>query len=188
MRYLIDDLTEGGSAPTDSVLNDYLQKHKEIYTQEPSVTFTHVFVDASTRNDNAAKEMADKLKAELNSRGARFNDAPRYGERFPFHENYVERTLDYVRSHFGDEFTAALSRIATSENRWAGPVKSTYGYHLVLLTSRTEARLPELNEIRAQVEEDWLRDRTHTARNQGMRRLATEYTVVRKDLEDKNEK
>jgi hypothetical protein len=48
--------------------------------------------------------------------------------------------------------------------------------------------LPELNEIRAQVEEDWLRDRTHTARNQGMRRLATEYTVVRKDLEDKNEK
>ena len=188
MRYLIDDLTDGASAPSDAVLNDYLQKHRDIYTQEPSVTFTHVFVDASTRGDQAAREIANKLKGELEARGARFNDAPRYGDRFPFHENYVERTLDYVQSHFGEEFVAQLSKIATSESRWSGPLKSMYGYHLVLLTSRTEARLPELSEIRAQVEEDWLRDRTHAARSQGLSRLASEYTVERKDLEDKSAK
>jgi hypothetical protein len=188
MRYLIDDLTEGGGAPTDAVLNDYLQEHREIYTQEPAVTFTHVFVDPSTRGDRATKEMADELRCELNARGARFNDAPQYGDRFPFHENYVERTLDYVQSHFGAEFVAQLSKITPSENRWRGPLKSMYGYHVILLTSRTEARLPELKEIRAQVEEDWQRDRTQAARNQGLSRLAGEYTVERRDLDSKSAK
>lgn len=188
MRYLIDDLTEGGSAPSDAVLNDYLQKHRDVYLQEPSVTFTHVFVDASTRGNQAAKEIALKLKGELQARGARFNDAPRYGDRFPFHENYVERTLDYVQSHFGAKFVAQLSKIQASGNRWDGPLESMYGYHLILLTSRTESHLPELNEIRAQVEEDWLRDRTHAVRNQGLSRLASEYTIERKDFEAKSAK
>ena len=185
MRYLIDDITEGGGAPSDAVLSDYLRKHKEIYTLEPSVTFTHVFGDASTHGDKAAKEMAERLKGELNSRGARFNDAPQFGDRFPFHENYVERTLDYVQSHFGTEFVSELVKIAPSERRWSGPVRSMYGYHVILLTARTEARLPELSEIRKQVEEDWLRDRTQSARSQGLNRLAHEYTVERRDLDEK---
>jgi hypothetical protein len=59
-----------------------------------------------------------------------------------------------------------------------------HGYHIVLLTSRTDARLPELNEIRAQVTEDWARDRTQRARTQGLKRLASEYTIERKDLDE----
>src|SRR5262249_31075587 len=106
MRYLIDDLTEGGEAPSDAVLSDYLQKHKDIYVLEPSVTFTHVFVDTSVHGERAAKEIAERLKAELDSKGAGFNDAPQFGDRFPFLVNYVERTLDYVTSQFGAEFVS----------------------------------------------------------------------------------
>ena len=131
--------------------------------------------------------MAERLKAELNSRGAGFNDAPQFGDRFPFLENYVERTQDYVTSHFGAEFISELEKVAPSEKRWSGPLRSMYGYHVVMLTSRTEARLPELDEIRAQVAEDWQRDRTQGARSQGLSRLASEYTIERKDLsEEKN--
>ncbi len=183
MRYLIDDITEGGGEPSDAVLNDYLQKHRDIYTLEPSVTFTHVFLDASLHGDKSARAMAVRLRDELHSRGARFNDAPQFGDRFPFHENYVERTLDYVQSHFGPEFVREIAKVTLSERRWSAPVRSMHGYHLVLLTSRTEARLPELNEIRAQVAEDWERDRTQAARSQGLSRLASEYVVIRKDLD-----
>jgi hypothetical protein len=188
MRYLIDDLTEGGDAPGDAVLADYLQKHKDIYTLDPSVTFTHVFVDSSVHGDKAAKEMAERLKTELNSRGAAFNDAPRFGDRFPFHQNYVERTLDYVQSHFGSEFVTELAKIAPSEKRWSGPLRSMYGYHVIMLTSRMAARLPELDEIRAQVAEDWQRDRTQGARSQGLSRLAGEYTIERRDAAEEGSK
>jgi hypothetical protein len=182
MRYLIDDITEGGDAPSDAVLNAYLQKHKDIYTLEPSLTFTHVFVDSSLHGNKKALEMAERLKHDLNSRGARFNDAPQFGDRFPFHENYVERTVDYVQSHFGPEFLSGIAKITPSEMRWNGPVRSMHGYHLILLTSRSEARLPELNEIRAQVAEDWERDRTQAARSHGLSRLASEYIIERRDL------
>src|SRR5262245_14961514 len=80
MRYLIEDVTEGGAAPDDAVLSQYLFKNKEIYTLEPSVTFTHVFVDAGVRGDKSARQMAERLMIELNSRGAGFDDAPRFGD------------------------------------------------------------------------------------------------------------
>jgi hypothetical protein len=183
MRYLIDDLTDGGGAPDDAVLNEYLQKNREFYTVEPSVTFTHVFLDSSVHGDQKAKEKAERLKVELNSRGAGFNDAVQFGDRFPFLLNYVERTFDYVESQFGAEFVSELKKLAPSEKRWSGPLRSMHGYHLVLLTARTEARLPELREIRTQVEEDWKRDRVEKARSLSMGRLADEYTIERRDLD-----
>ena len=182
MRFLIDDITEGGSSPSDVVLNEYLQKHKEIYTIEPSVTFTHVFVDSTLHGDAAARSMAEKLKTELNAKGVAFNDAPQYGDRFPFMQNYVERTPDFIRSHFGAEFAAEIAKTQSSEKKWAGPIRSMHGYHLVLMTSRTPSRLPLLSEIRAQVAEDWERDRTQVARSKGLEHLASEYTIERRDL------
>jgi hypothetical protein len=182
MRYLIDDLTETGNAPDDAVLNAYLQKHKDIYTQEPSVTFTHVFVDSTQHSDPEARGIAEHLKADLNARGAAFNDAPQFGDRFPYFQNYVERTVDYVQSQFGAEFMAELAKLTPSDKKWVGPIRSMHGYHVVMLTSRTKARLPQLKEIRDQVAEDWERDRTEFARSKGLNKLASEYKIERKDL------
>ncbi len=188
MRYLIDDLTEGGTAPDDAVLNDYLKKHKDIYTLEPSVTFTHVFVDSTLHSDSDAKQMAERLKAELNARNAAFNDAPQFGDRFPYFQNYVERTLDYVQSHFDAGFVAELAKLTPTDKKWSGPIKSVHGYHLVMLTGRTSAHLPELKEIRAQVAEDLQRDRTENARSKGLSRLANEYKIERRDISPGNSK
>ena len=63
-----------------------------------------------------------------------------------------------------------------------------HGYHVVMLTSRTSARLPGLKEIRDQVAEDWERDRTEFARSKGLNKLASEYKIERKDLSSENPK
>jgi hypothetical protein len=47
----------------------------------------------------------------------------------------------------------------------------------VLLTSRSEGRVPELREIRTQVEEDWIRDRKEKARVQALHELAGQYVI-----------
>jgi hypothetical protein len=192
MRYLIDDLTEGGGppgggAPDDATLDQYLQKNREVYTVASSVTFTHVFLDSSLHGDRAAKATAREVQLQLNSQHAAFNDAPRFGDRFPFLQNYVERTFDYVSSHFGEEFVSALKDMAPSQ-KWSGPIHSIHGYHLVLLTARAEARMPELDEIRTQLEEDWKRDRAEAARSFSMNRLAREYTIRQQGLAADREK
>jgi hypothetical protein len=130
--------------------------------------------------EKAAKELAERMKVQLNSTHAAFNDAPQFGDRFPFLQNYVERTFDYIASHFGKEFAAQIQKLTPSQTQWVGPIRSEYGYHLVLITSRAEGRSPQLQEIRAQVEEDWLRDRKDKARALSLHELASQYTIKRK--------
>jgi hypothetical protein len=185
MRYLMDDLAETGGSPSDATLQAYLDKNKEQYVIEPSVTFTHVFADSSVRGDKGAREFAEQLKVRLTAAHASFNDAPQYGDRFPFLQNYIERTNEFVGSHFGPEFVSELKDIGPAETRWVGPIKSMYGYHVLLVTGRTEARVPELREIRTQVEEDWARDWMDTAREQSIHHLLGQYKIERKDLEAK---
>jgi hypothetical protein len=180
MNFLIEDLADSSSNPTDAELDEYLKKNQAQYVIEPSVTFTHVFADASMHGEKAAKELAERMKVQLNSTHAAFNDAPQFGDRFPFLQNYVERTFDYIASHFGKEFAAQIQKLTPSQTQWVGPIRSEYGYHLVLITSRAEGRSPQLQEIRAQVEEDWLRDRKDKARAQSLRALADQYTIERK--------
>ena len=179
MRFLMDDLVNTGGTPDDAVLTDYLHRNKERYLVQPSTTFTHVFTDASTRGDAGARTQAERLTVQLNATHARFSDAPGYGDRFPFLQNYVERTADYIASQFGEEFVAALARIPPSETTWVGPIKSTHGYHVVLVTGKADGRLPALSEIRQQVQEDWALDRGERARARAMKQLAGQYTIDR---------
>lgn len=53
---------------------------------------------------------------------------------------------------FGAEFYADLDDI--SDNVWAGPVRSGYGLHLILVIGREPTALPELAEIRDKVLKD----------------------------------
>jgi hypothetical protein len=184
MRYLMDDLAPAGS-PTDEVLRLYLDKNKELYAIAPSITFTHVFADSSLHGDRGARELAEQLKVRLNAAHAAFNDAPRYGDRFPFLQNYVERTFDFVESHFGAEFASVLKRVSSSDTQWIGPVRSEYGYHLLLITGRSAYHVPQLQEIRSQVEEDWARDWMDSSRAQSVRHLIGQYTIERQDLDGK---
>ena len=111
MNFLIEDLADTSGTPSDAELEEYLKKNQAQYVIEPSVTFTHVFADSSVHGEKAAKELAERLKVQLNSTHAAFNDAPQFGDRFPFLQNYVERTFDYIASHFGKEFAAEIQRL-----------------------------------------------------------------------------
>jgi len=180
MNFLIEDLADTSGTPSEAELEEYLKKNQAQYVIEPSVTFTHVFTDSSVHGEKAARELAERLKTQLNSAHAAFNDAPQFGDRFPFLQNYVERTFDYIESNFGKEFAAQIRKLTPSQTQWVGPIRSEYGYHLVLLTSRSEGRAPQLQEIRTQVEEDWIRDRKQKARTLSLRELASQYNIERK--------
>jgi len=121
-----------------------------------------VFFDAERRGAKIAHADALRAQHELDQAGAGFNDAAGRGDHFPFLKNYVDRTFDYVGSHFGSEFAARLATLSPSP-RWQGPFRSAYGEHIVLLTQRTERSYPKLEDVREQVEQDYLRERSSAA-------------------------
>jgi hypothetical protein len=177
LEFLLEDLGAEGAADEAS-LAEYFAANSEAYALEPAVTFTHVFFDADRRSEAGAEAAAREAVLALTAEAADFNDAPGRGDRFPFLSNYVERTLEYVASHFGEGFAVELGRLAPAAGAWAGPVRSAYGWHAVLLTRRSERRLPALEEVRDAVERDFLQERAEAARAEMTRSLRARYRVV----------
>ena len=77
---------------------------------------------------------------------------------------------------FGEEFGRKVFEL--EPGRWQGPVESGYGLHLVLVTELKPARLPELAEVRDQVEREWLFKRKTEMQEALYEKLRERYTVV----------
>ena len=175
--FLIDGAEDAAQPPTDAELEAFYAANREDYAAPPELTFTHVFIDDEKRRADGQGE-ANRLLARLNGRGAQFNDAPAYGDRFPFLQNYVGRGLDFVANQFGRDFAATLVDLKPAET-WQGPIRSDYGWHLVLLTDSKRGGVPPLAEIRDQVASDFLAGEMGARRQQAIDELLEQYRIVR---------
>jgi hypothetical protein len=167
LEFITEGFTESSVGPDPVAVERYFADHVSDYYVEPYVTFTHVFFETEDRPRQEAYARADKKLAELNRESTPFSDAPKHGDRFLYHVNYVERTPEYVVSHFGAAMAKAIFELEPNEFVWRGPFDSPYGVHLVLLTTNEPGRTPELSEVEGRVAEDWrrhvIRERTEAA-------------------------
>jgi hypothetical protein len=145
------------------------------------VTFGHVFVrdpGALTADpSSSAAARAESLRAALDEEEADFDGARARGDRFLYHRVYVDRTLDEVRAHFGPEMASSLERLRPEPARWQGPIASQHGWHVVLLTRRTEARVPSFKEIRGTLAEALRRERREASLERGLDEIVGAYEV-----------
>ena len=157
LEFITEGFAEASVQPDDAALQRYFDANKADYYVEPFVTFTHVFFETEDRPRDEARAAAQKKLVELNRKAVPFSDAPKHGDRFLYHVNYVERTPEYVASHFGPEMAKAVFALEPNDFTWRGPFESPYGVHLVLLITNEPGREPELAEIEGRVREDWRR-------------------------------
>ena len=176
MDYLAQGFYDEAEAITEDDLRNYYAEHRDEYKKPASATFTHVFVSSERHGVDQAQAIAAKLQQTLNSEAVPFENAPRYGERFLYNRNYVNRDDDEIGSHFGDEFEQQLFAFETGEE-WQGPVQSTYGWHLVLLVKNTPAYIPPLEEIAANVFADAQRQQQQQVKRQAIDKLMAKYQI-----------
>ena len=150
MEFLAEGTAPAEASFTTSELEAYFQRHRENYTVPAAVTFTHVFYSAE-RHGDAVDQLAEDMLVILTQNRVRFDQAPGYGERFPYQLNYVESTQEEVASHFGEEMAEAVFSLEPDKTRWQGPFRSKFGLHLVLVTRAQAARLPALVEVQDQL-------------------------------------
>jgi len=154
LEFITEGFAEAAVDVDRSALQRYFDANKADYYVEPFVTFTHVFFETEDRPREQAHAAAEKKLLELNRDGVPFADAPQHGDRFLYHVNYVERTPEYVASHFGVPMAKAVFELEPNDFIWRGPFDSPYGVHLVLLTTNEPGRDPELAELEDRVRED----------------------------------
>ena len=157
LEFITEGFAEAGAKPDEASLQRYFDEHASDYYVDPFVTFTHVFFDTEDSPREKAQAAAEKKLAELNRESTPFTDAPKHGDRFLYHVNYVERTPDYVISHFGAPMAKAVFELEPNDFVWRGPFDSPYGVHLVLLITNEPGREPTLAEIADRVREDYRR-------------------------------
>ncbi len=182
VEFITEGFAEASTVIDEAELQRYFEQHIEEYYVEPYATFAHVFFETEDRPRAEARALAEAKLLELNGKNVHFSEAPRHGDRFLYHVNYVERTPEYVASHFGPDMAKALFALEPSESTWAGPFDSPYGVHLVMLTNRAAGRKPALDEIRTRVEDDAGRARVRKGTAEAISGIVDAYDVEIREI------
>ena len=150
MEFVTDDIA-ARVLPTDDELKSYLEAHPDKFHLEQQFTFRQLYLNPKKHAENLAHD-AEQLLNELNHANDEV-DLAAMGDPFLLDNNFVAMSASEVTKQFGEKFTAKLSEI--SPGRWQGPVETGYGLHLVLVSERTQAHLPPLEDVREVVRREW---------------------------------
>ncbi len=145
--------------PRDQELRAFFQERQEEYRVPPRISFSHVYFNTDRRGP-AAEEDARRALAELRAATPPPRRAPERGDRFMLQHDYALRSPLEVQQLFGARFAERLFEL---ELGWHGPVVSGYGIHLVYVGERVEGRIPEYEEVRDRLVNDYNRMRRDRA-------------------------
>lgn len=173
-------IAEGSAAAIelqDGAAERHYEQNPDDYYIEPAITFTHVYFDRRRRGAEAARALAAAKRDELNQQEAPLAAATSHGDRFLYHVNYVERTPEFVASHFGAEMAAQLFAQPAGTHRWRGPFESKHGFHVALVTANSPGRLPEFAEVAERAAKDARRRLVREHRDAAVQAIVNRYAV-----------
>ncbi len=128
-------------------LQAHLEANPDRFRKPGRIAFRQVFVDPE-RHREGVDEAVAALRRQLDA-----GTAPQsLGDRTLLPGELSESPLANVERVFGATFAEALKTMAT--RRWAGPVASPFGLHLVWIETRIPPRDPQLDEVRDAVLSD----------------------------------
>ena len=154
LEFMAED-TIDATPPTDADLQAWLAAHPDTFRLEPEIAFRQVYLNPERRG-TSVEEDARRLRERLSSSGS-VRAAEALGDSVMLPHDVPRSTRTDVARQFGDEFAAGILTVATGQ--WIGPVRSSYGVHLVYVREREDARLPALADVRLLVEREFTADR-----------------------------
>jgi len=174
MEFLAEDVSKL-EVPQSGELKVWFEKNKERFAQPPRVSFRHIYFSPDRRGA-AARADAEGALGRLAGKPI---DAPAVaaaGDPFMFQQYYGDRSFDEIARQFGPQFARAL--LDVKPGAWEGPVASGYGWHVVFAESLTPQRIPEFEDIEAEVKSAWVEDRRIEVRARLYEAMLARYEVV----------
>jgi hypothetical protein len=174
MEFLIADVSLPAE-PAEEDLRAHYRSNAERYIEPTSLSFSHVFFSPDERGDRVELE----ARAALDTLRRLQADAPRadgYGDSFMLRARYEDASVDTIARDFGRDFAARIAELAPG--RWQGPIASGYGLHLVYISDVEPKRLRGFEEVRQQVENDYLYELRRSANDAAYLELREGYEIV----------
>lgn len=166
--------------PDERQLQAYLDANPQDFQVEPRLTLRQVYFSRDRRGADAEQD-AGQLLQRIQTDGP-LGDFEQFGDPLPLPSRIEDLRESDLARLFGREFTEGLQGVETG--RWAGPVASGFGAHLVFIEERKDGRVPALDEVRDAVQRDWLSQQRRDAVDGLYRRLAENYEIEIEPLFD----
>ena len=166
INFAMGKVLEGVKPATEEEIKAYYEENKDKFTKGESVNASHILVD----NEEKAKELLN----QINSGDISFEDAARANSSCPSKEN-GGNLGEFTRGQMVPEFDQAVFEMNVGEV--AGPVKTQFGYHLIKLNEKNEAKVYGLDEIKDQLKEMAMKEKQQKAYQSKLNQLKILYPV-----------
>ena len=173
MELLVEDLA-ASATPADTELQQYLEDNREKFREDTRIAFSHVYLDPERRRDTLDDDF-DELLDQLAMAG-KAEILEDYGDAIMLSRTYPLTPAVVIDRQFGQGFAEQMVNMAPGT--WRGPVRSSYGVHLVRVDEIEQGYDPPLADIRAAVERELTAVRRRDMLEKTYARLRQKYTVV----------
>ena len=139
-QFLVNNLPDEDFS--EEILYSFYNKNKHFYIDDAKITFSHIFF----RNIDE-KTIAD-LIYYIQTQDEQFfkNNLSNKVSIFPYQKNYAQRSESFIRGHFSEKTTKEIFALKSS-SKWQGPIKSPYGFHIIKLSSISEAKQRTYDDV-----------------------------------------
>jgi hypothetical protein len=153
----------------ESELRTFFDANANKFRVEPRISFRQVFLSSKRSNPKAD---AEALLPQLVASGPNVVGG---GDPMLLPETFGLTPLSQIDAQFGEGFASELSKVAPGH--WAGPLKSAYGFHLVLVTAAQPSQFPPFEEVRNGVQREWFAARRAAVLDEEYQKLQANYHV-----------
>jgi parvulin-like peptidyl-prolyl isomerase len=147
LKFLVDD-TAQLAEPTEAELRQFYAANPARFETPGRLSFRQFYFNPEHRTDAAAEATAALARLNMNVE----NDMIE-GDRLLIGDSLDDTDELAVSGMFGADFAREV--FALSPGQWRGPVKSGYGFHLVLVTQRTPTAPKPFDTVKDAVVAEW---------------------------------
>lgn len=158
----------GDAIPDESVLRDWYFANIDAFTSPATIDFQHVWFSPDRRGSSVQDDAVAALAKLQSGEGVK-------GDPFPFQQDFGNATGPEVRNVLGPEFRDAVFKAPVDQ--WSGPYATGLGYHLVMVTNRTEMKSLPFDDVREAVLQDWREFESARILEEMVATLKAEYAV-----------
>lgn len=141
-----------GVKVTDEEAKAFFEENKNELMSGETVNASHILVDS--------EEKATELLSKINAGEISFEDAARANSSCPSSEQ-GGNLGEFTRGQMVPEFDEACFSMSVGEIK--GPVKTQFGYHLIKLNAKNEAKPIEFSDIADQIKQKLMSDKQQAA-------------------------
>ena len=158
-------------AVDETDLRAAFEARREAFQEPPRYTLTQVYFSREREAD------AEPALLQIREQDLSPEDAVALGAPFLPGYHFREQSPEQLARQFGAAFVSNLQALSPEPQSWIGPVRSTYGLHLVWLASLQPGRPSTFEEVRARLRRDLERDARREALATSVSRLREHYEV-----------